>query len=158
MILILYTYYQIPIIYWVFDSSRGIWEWLPWWNLSCWVDDLGIHGVRCSCQMMDLKVERGWETYLPHRAEYLTLIRISVGSTILGIGRSSMTTFKAPLKTTAFIVSFDMMAVVGKTFWGSSLGIRRSASHNRFWRRSLKLVKQIILRRRCPRVKSITQR
>lgn len=52
-------------------------------------------------------------THLPHKAEYLTLIKISVGSTIFGIGRSSITTFNAPLKTTAFIVFFDMLFVGG---------------------------------------------
>lgn len=37
---------------------------------------------------------------------------ISVGSWILGIGRSSRTTFFVPLKTTAFIVSEDMVVMV----------------------------------------------
>jgi hypothetical protein len=49
------------------------------------------------------------EPYLPHKAEYLTLMIMSVGSTILGMGRSSSSTFNVPLKTTAFIVFFDMV-------------------------------------------------
>jgi hypothetical protein len=49
------------------------------------------------------------ETHLPHNAEYLTLMIISIGSTILGIGRSSSFTSNVPLKTTAFIVVFDIL-------------------------------------------------
>jgi hypothetical protein len=48
-------------------------------------------------------------SHLPHSAEYLTLMIMSVGSTIFGIGRSSSSTFNVPLKTTAFIVFFDMV-------------------------------------------------
>lgn len=48
-------------------------------------------------------------TYLPHNAEYLTLTIISVGSTIVGMGRSSMTTLSLPLNTTAFIVVLDIL-------------------------------------------------
>ena len=49
--------------------------------------------------------------YLPHRAEYLTLTIISVGSTIFGMGRSSTRTSSVPLNTTAFIVVFDIVLV-----------------------------------------------
>jgi len=48
-------------------------------------------------------------SYLPHNAEYFTLMITSVGSTILGMGRSSSFTSNFPLKTTAFIVVFDMV-------------------------------------------------
>ena len=44
-------------------------------------------------------------THLPHKAVYITLTMISVGSLTLGIGRSSMATTWGSLKTTAFIVS-----------------------------------------------------
>lgn len=47
--------------------------------------------------------------YLPHNAEYLTLIMTSVGSMIFGIGRSSILTSSFPLNTTAFIVVFDIL-------------------------------------------------
>ena len=53
-------------------------------------------------------IERIDLTYLPHKAEYLTLMIISVGSTIFGIGRSSILTSNFPLNTTAFIVVFDI--------------------------------------------------
>ena len=39
----------------------------------------------------------------------MTLTIMSVGSLILGIGLSSIETACGPLKTTAFIVSLDMM-------------------------------------------------
>ena len=49
------------------------------------------------------------DTDLPHSAVYLTLTMMSVGSCILGRGLSSIATSSFPLKTTAFIVSFEAM-------------------------------------------------
>jgi len=54
------------------------------------------------------------ETYDPQRAVYSTFTIMSVGSWIFGIGRSSRTTFLGPLKTTAFIVSEDIVVAVLK--------------------------------------------
>jgi len=50
-------------------------------------------------------------TYLPHNAEYFTFIIMSVSSIILGIGRSSISTFRVPLNTTAFIVDFVILRI-----------------------------------------------
>ena len=43
-------------------------------------------------------------THLPHRAVYITFTIMSVESSILGIGRSSIATTWGSLKMTAFIV------------------------------------------------------
>src|SRR4051794_40230817 len=54
------------------------------------------------------------DTYLPQSALYLTLTMTSVGSMIFGSGRSSSLTSSFPWKTTAFIVSFDILTFVYK--------------------------------------------
>lgn len=56
-------------------------------------------------------------TYLPHSAEYLTLMITSVWSTIFGIGRSSTLTSSFPLNTTAFIVVFGILLVGIESFY-----------------------------------------
>jgi hypothetical protein len=56
---------------------------------------------------------------------------ISVGSTILGIGRSSSFTFNVPLKTTAFIVVFDILLFGLFGIVNSEFPQRRSYSFNR---------------------------
>jgi len=66
-----------------------------------------------SCQAsVHLALTALYQAHLPHNAEYFTLMMMSVGSMSLGIGRSSIFTSRVPLKTTAFIVFFDMMILI----------------------------------------------
>jgi hypothetical protein len=74
-------------------------------------------------------------TYLPQRAEYRTLMMMSVGSMILGIGRSWTLTSSLPLKTTAFMVFFDILTAVDvapavgvSSSWITSLSDQRISS------------------------------
>jgi hypothetical protein len=75
---------------------------------------------------MLMQIEEAFgETHLPQSAVYLTLTMTSVGSMILGSGRSSSLTSSLPWKTTAFIVSFDMFLVYGRTVRVSAVVVLR---------------------------------
>ncbi len=71
-------------------------------------------------------------THLPHKAVYITFTIISVGSLILGIGRSSMAMARGPLKTTAFIVS---LAIVFPASYLGFLGFLEFSGFLGFWGR-----------------------
>lgn len=79
-------------------------------------EDVELAGDRVSEREMarlldtDTTKSRQTATHLPHRAVCLTLTIISVGSLISGIGRSSSSTRRGPLKTTHRILPFAMCA------------------------------------------------
>ncbi len=70
--------------------------------------------VKFTFQWSDKERPIGYVTNLPHSAVYLTLTMMSFGSLIFGMGLSSIATCSLPLKTTAFIVSLEVMLWSGR--------------------------------------------